>query len=123
MGKIGTDCSLFMLNLLRSLEHLKIDTALLHAAATFWDPKDHVFRFNSQELCPLIEEFTAILGCSLDSTAMITLPDLDMQIPHRLIAFFDIPPDIIYSSLLPSGLLNLPSLITACETKDKITPA
>ena len=27
---------------------------------------------------PLIEEFATILGCSLDSTAMIALPDLDM---------------------------------------------
>ena len=39
----------------------------------------------------MIEEFTAILGCSLDSTAMIALPDMDMQIPHKLIAFFDMP--------------------------------
>ena len=67
----------------------------------------------------MIEEFTAILGYSLDSTAMIALPDLDMQIPHKLITFFDMPPDTIYSSLLPSGTMNLSSLITACETKDK----
>ena len=33
------------------------------------------------------------------------------------------PPDDIYSSLLPFGPLNLSSLITACETKDKNTPA
>ena len=113
----------FHVKSLRSLQHLKIDTALLHAAATFWDPKDHVFIFNSQELCPLIEEFAAILGCSLDSIAMVALPDLDMQIPHRLITFFDMPPDTIYSSLLPSGFLNLSSLLTACEAKDKNTPA
>ena len=68
----------FHVKLLRSLQHLKIDTALLHAAVTFWDTQDHVFRFNEQELCPLIEEFAAILGCSLDSTAMITLPNMDM---------------------------------------------
>ena len=79
------------------LRHLKIDTALLYAAITFWDPKDHVFRFNGQELCPLIEKFAAILGCSLDSTAMIALPDLDMQITHKLISFFDMSPDNIYS--------------------------
>ena len=108
---------------LRSLQHLKIDTALLHAAVTFWDTRDHVFRFNRQELCPLIEEFTAILGCSLDSTAMIALPDMDMQIPHKLIAFFDMPSDDIYSTLLLSGTINLSSLITACETKDKNNPA
>ena len=29
----------------------------------------------------------------------------------------------IYSSLLPSGTMNLSSLITACETKDKDDPA
>ena len=50
----------------------------MHAATTFWDTKDHVFRFNGQELCPLIEEFAAILGCSLESTTMIALPDLGM---------------------------------------------
>ena len=33
------------------------------------------------------------------------------------------PSDDIYSSLLPSGLMNLSSLITACETKDKNNPA
>ena len=54
---------------------------------------------------------------------MIILPDLDMQIPHKLISFFDMPPDDIYSSLLPSRTLNLSSLITAYETKDKNTPA
>ena len=68
----------FHVKSLRSLQHLKIDTALLHAAATFWDTRDHVLRFNGQELCPLIEEFAVILGCSLDCTTMITLPDLDM---------------------------------------------
>ena len=109
----------FHVKSLRSLQHLKIDTALLHAAATFWDTQDHVFRFNGQKLCPLIEEFTTILGCSLDSTAIIALPDLDMQIPHKLISFFDMPSDDIYSSLILFGLMNLPSLITACEAKDK----
>ena len=54
---------------------------------------------------------------------MIALPDLDMQIPHKLITFFDMPPDNIYSSLLPSGTLNLSAILAACETKDKNTPA
>ena len=108
---------------LQSLQYLKIDTAFLYAAATFWDTKDHVFRFNGQELCPLIEEFAAILGCLLNSTAMIILPDLNMQISHKLISFFDMPPDNIYSSLLPFGLMSLSSLISACETKDKNNPA
>ena len=32
------------------------------------------------------------------------------------------PPYNIYSSLYPSGLMSLHSLITACETKDKNNP-
>ena len=48
---------------------------------------------------------------------------MDIHIPHKLIAFFDMPPDDIYSSLLPSGTMNLSSFITACETKDKNNPA
>ena len=113
----------FHVKSLWSLQHLKIDTALLYATGTFWDTRDHVFRFNGQELCPLIEEFATILGCSLDSTAMIALPNMDMQIPHKLIAFFDMPPYDIYSSLLPFGTINLFSLITACETKNKNNPS
>ena len=50
---------------------------------------------------------------------MIALPDLDMQIPTKLISFFDLPPDNIDSSLLPSGNLNLSSLIATYESKDK----
>ena len=109
----------FHIKSLRSLQHLKIDTAFLHAATTFLDTQNHVFRFNGQELCPLIEEFAAILGCSLDFSAMIIQPDLNMQIPHKLISFFNMPPYNIYSSLLPSGLMSLHSPITAYETKDK----
>ena len=71
----------FHVKSLRFLQYLKIDTAFLHAATTFWDTRDHVFKLNGQELCPMIEEFTAILGCPLDSTTMIALPDLNIQIP------------------------------------------
>ena len=31
----------------------------------FWNTKDHVFRFKTAELCPTIEEFSAILGYDL----------------------------------------------------------
>ena len=70
-------------------------------------------------MCPLIKEFATILGCSLDSTAMIALPDLDIQLPNKLIAFFDMPLDDIYLYLFSSRIMNLSSLITACEIKDK----
>ena len=34
----------------------------LRASVKFWDPKDHVFQFNTTEICTTIEEFSAILG-------------------------------------------------------------
>ena len=50
---------------------------------------------------------------------MISLPDLDMQIPNKLIAFFDMPLKYIYLYLFLFGTMNLSSLIIAYETKDK----
>ena len=73
-------------------------------------------------MCPMIEDFTAILGCSLDFIALIALPNLGVQLP-KLITFFDIPPDDIYLYLFPSRTMNLSSLITACEIKDKNSAA
>ena len=47
---------------IQALRNVKIKWDFLHAAVTFWDTEDHVFRFNTAELCPTIEEFSAILG-------------------------------------------------------------
>lgn len=38
-----------------SLRGVKIEWDFLRAAACFWDPIDHVFRFNMEELCPTHE--------------------------------------------------------------------
>ena len=80
--------------------------------------KDHVFRFNLQELCPLIEEYTVIFGCSLDSTVVIALYELDMQFPNRLCAFFDLPLSEIYSYTYNHKTISLSALITAYEAKE-----
>ena len=46
----------------KTLRNVKIKWDFLRAAMKFWDPEDHVFRFKTAELCPTIEEFSAILG-------------------------------------------------------------
>ena len=51
----------FRLNDLFACKHIKLCTDLLIAAIQCWVPKLHVFRFGSQEICPLFEEFSAIL--------------------------------------------------------------
>ena len=41
---------------------IRVDEPLLHAATNYWVPFLNVFHFNGIELCPIIEEFAAILG-------------------------------------------------------------
>ena len=44
------------------MRNVKIKWDVLRVFVKFWDPKDHVFRFKTSELCPTIEEFSTILG-------------------------------------------------------------
>ena len=52
----------FKLEGIKSLRNVKIKWDFLHATVMFWDTKDHVFWFNTTELCPTIEKFSTILG-------------------------------------------------------------
>ena len=51
-----------------------MDWDLLHASLKFWVPEDHVFRFKIDEICPTIEDFSAILG--VDSSLPAVIPTL-----------------------------------------------
>ena len=52
----------FKLKGIKALKSVKIKWDFLRVVVKFWDPEDHVFRFNTTELCSTIEEFSAILG-------------------------------------------------------------
>uniref|UniRef100_A0A2N9GUC3 Aminotransferase-like plant mobile domain-containing protein n=1 Tax=Fagus sylvatica TaxID=28930 RepID=A0A2N9GUC3_FAGSY len=43
---------------------VKLNLPLLQTASDFWDHTRHVFSFNRCELCPIMEEFGAIMGIS-----------------------------------------------------------
>jgi hypothetical protein len=43
---------------------VKLNLPLLQAARNFWDHTRHVFRFNRCKLCPMMEEFGAVMGLS-----------------------------------------------------------
>ena len=58
---------------LRYLHHVQVDFPLLKAAAVFWDTHNHVFNFGGRELCPLPEEFSAILGIYLPPPTPLVL--------------------------------------------------
>src|ERR1043165_706013 len=48
-----------------TLRGVNVDHNFLNACIQFWDPEAHVFRFGADwfEMCPLFEEFCAIIGC------------------------------------------------------------
>jgi hypothetical protein len=57
-----------------SLKGVRMDSDLLHASLKFLAPEDHVFRFKMDEICPTIEDFSAILG--VDSNLPTVIPTL-----------------------------------------------
>jgi len=66
-----------------------VDEPLLHAAANFWVPSQHVFCFNRIELCPTIEEFGAIMG-ELEIDDLI-FPTIWGDLPSLLQVVLDVP--------------------------------
>lgn len=61
VGKEGIGYNM-NLRLLASLSFIKLDLNFLHAVISMWDPNNHVFWFKTDEMCPLPEEFNAIVG-------------------------------------------------------------
>ena len=52
----------FSLSCIFPYHQIKVDEPLLRAAANFWIPTRHVFHFNGVEICPILEEFSLIMG-------------------------------------------------------------
>ena len=75
----------FRLPILLSLHHTRINYPLLHTLTQFWDVRKHVFQFGTVELCPLPEEFEALLGCNLDPTCQLAVPRLRSPDPHTIL--------------------------------------
>ena len=46
----------------RHYHNVRLGLSMLRVAAEFWDPTRHVFCFNQCELCPMIEEFAALVN-------------------------------------------------------------
>ena len=54
------------------LKNISLDTGFLLAALKYWDSSTHCFRFNTDEISPLPEEFEAIFG--FPSRLLVALP-------------------------------------------------
>ena len=100
----------------------RINYPFLHIVAKFWVSKDHVFIFNMVELCPLPEEFEAILGSQLDYACQIATPlfeILDLHfIQHQMARMFNFSPQ---TSLhyLSGAEINMNSLLDSVVATDK----
>ena len=66
-----------------------MDEPLLHAAANYWVPSRYVFCFNEIELCPIIEEFGAIIG-ELEIDDLI-FPTMGRDLPSLLRVVLGVP--------------------------------
>ena len=112
----------FHLSVFRSMYARMINYPFLYVVAKFWDSKDHVFRFNTVELCPLPEKFEAILGSQSDSTCQIVIPPFEIPslhlIQYQMARIFNFSPQ---TSLhyLSGAEINMNSLLGSVMATDK----
>ena len=101
----------------------RINYPFLHAVVEFWDSKDHIFIFNTVELCPLPEEFEAILGSQSDSACQIVTPPFEIPdlyfIQYQMARMFNFSPQTSLHYLLGAEI-NMNSLLDAMAATDKL---
>ena len=87
LGPIFKDAFiLLVLSCILTYIQIKVDEPILSAAAKFWIPTQHVFQFNGVELCPTLEEFSAIMGKPNVSTFILPTIDKDFfDMAHQLL--------------------------------------
>lgn len=113
----------FHLSIFRSMHARRINFSFLHVLAQFWDPQKYIFRFNAVELCPLPEEFEAILGCQLDSSYQITIPHLIIPDIHsiqlQMARMFDLAPQFSLCHIFNNEVLtnSLLEVVVAVDNK------
>ena len=64
---------------IKTFQHVHLKRDFLHAAISFWDSYEHVFQINAMELCPLYEEFGAIVGCIPTKIGEVIFIDQDIK--------------------------------------------
>ena len=66
-----------------------MDEPLLHVAANYWIPTQHVFHFNGVKICPTLKEFGAIMG--EPSMNDRVFPTMGGDLPTLIQAFLGVP--------------------------------
>ena len=112
----------FHMPVFRSMYARRINFPFFHVVAEFWDPKDHVFRFNMVEICPLPEEFKAILGSQLDSAYQIVTPSFEIpdlhSIQYQMARMFSFSPQTSLQHV-SGAVITMSSLLNSVVAIDK----
>ena len=77
---------------IKTFQHVRLDRDFLHATISFWDPYEHVFWFNTMDLCPLYEEFSAITRRIPTKIEEAVFIDQDIKYSWLGSALFDLSP-------------------------------
>ena len=104
-----TNFTAYKLEGIKALRNVKIKWDFLHAAVKFWDPEDHVFQFNTVELCPTIEEFSAIFG--YDPSKKSIAVSYDPRHKESFSGALGLPTSII-DSMIEGRMVNLHAIIS-----------
>ena len=99
----------FKLEGIKALRNVKIKWDFICTAVIFWDPEDHVFRFNTVELCLTIEEFSALLG--YDPSKKSIAVSCDPRHKESLSDALGIPTSIT-DSMIEGHMVNLRAIIS-----------
>ena len=83
---------------------IRVDEPLLHAAANYWVPSRHIFRFNGIELYPTIKEFGAIIR--EPEINDLIFPIMGMDLPSLLQVMLGVP-SVTANRWCVFGKLNL----------------
>ena len=109
-----TNFTTYKLERIKALRNVKIKWDFLRTAVKFWDTEDHVFRFKTAELCPTIEEFSAILGYDLDKKSVVVSYDpTHMEILSGALGL----PTLVTSSMIKGHMVNLHAIVSRLINK------
>ena len=99
----------FKLEGIKALRNVKIKWDFLRATMKFWDPEDHVFRFNIAKLYPTFDEFSSILGYDPSKKSVAVSCD-----PRHKESSFDALglPTSITDSMMEGHMVNLHAIIS-----------
>ena len=109
-----TNFTAYNLEGIKALRNVKIKWDYLRVAVKFWDPEDHMFQFKTTELCPTIEEYSAILG--YDPSKKYIAISFDPRHRDSLSDAFDLPTSIT-SSMVEGQMVNLCAIISRLINK------